>query len=306
VVTHLVFGCECGSLEPLSRVAACLDRELYHTAVRRFLRQGVTFAAARQAALELPELAGTAAACLAQPNNALAVEYLRSLGALGSTIVPVALPRVGAPHDSQSPGEEYPSASAIRAMLLSGGSWRAGVPDTTASVTARELAAGRGPVSALTCERALLSRLRTMPEEAFAAYDGGGEGLYRRFYRAVHSAATVEGVLQAAKTKRYPLSRLRRMLLHSYLDVRTPEKGQLPPYLRILGANGTGRALLKSMREAAALPVLTKPGHVRRLDQTARNLFALESRCTDLYTLAYPALEQSLPGSEYTANPVML
>ena len=305
VVTHLVFGCECGDLEPLARVAACLDCGSYHTAVRCFLRQGVTFAAARQAALALPELAGTAAACLAQPNNALAVEYLRSLAALDSTIVPMALPRVGAQHDSQEPGE-YPSASAIRVRLLSGGLWRDGVPETSAAVAVREIAAGRGPVSAASCERAVLSRLRAMPEEAFAAYDGGGEGLYRRFYRAVHSAATVEGVLLAAKTKRYPLSRLRRMLLHSYLNVRTPEKGQLPPYLRILGANGTGRALLKSMREAAALPVLTKPGHVRRLDTASQRLFAQESRWTDLYTLAYPALEQALPGSEYTTNPVML
>lgn len=305
VVTHLVFGCECGSLEPLSRVAACLDRESYHTAVRRLLREGVTFAAARQAALSLPELAGEAAACLADPNNALAVEYLRSLAALGSGMEPVALPRVGAGHDSQGPGE-YPSASFIRAMLLSGGSWREGVPETTAAVTVREMAAGRGPVSALTCERAVLSRLRAMPEESFAAYDGGGEGLYRRFYRAVHSAATVEGVLHAAKTKRYPLSRLRRMLLHSYLEIRTPGRDRLPPYLRVLGANGTGRALLKTMRETALLPVLTKPGHIRRLDQAARSLFAQESRCTDLYTLAYLALEQALPGSEYTTNPVML
>ena len=305
VVTHLVFGCECGSLEPLTRVAACLDHESYHGAVRRFLRQGVTFAAVRQAALGLPELAGEAAACLAQPNNALAVEYLRSLAALGSTIVPVALPRVGAGHDSRWPGE-YPSASFIRAKLLSGGSWRDGVPETTAAVIVREMEAGRGPVSALTCERAVLSRLRAMPEEAFAAYDGGGEGLYRRFYRAVHSAATVEDILLAAKTKRYPLSRLRRMLLHSYLDVRTPEKDEMPPYLRVLGANGTGRALLKTMRGTAALPVLTKPGHARQLDEAAQRLFALESRCTDLYTLAYPVLEQALPGSEYTTNPVML
>lgn len=305
VVTHLVFGCECGSLEPLARVAACLDRQSYHTAVRRFLQGGVTFASARQAALALPELAGEAAACLAQPNNALAVEYLRSLAALHSAIEPVALPRTGAAHDSQRSGE-YPSASFIRAMLLSGGSWRDGVPETSAAVIVREMEAGRGPVSAAACERAVLSRLRAMPEEAFAVYDGGGEGLYRRFYRAVHSAATVEGVLLAAKTKRYPLSRLRRMLLHSYLDVQTPEKDRLPPYLRVLGANETGRALLKTMRGTAALPVLTKPGHVRRLDQTAQRLFTLESRCTDLYTLAYPALEQALPGSEYTTDPVML
>ena len=119
VVTHLAFGCECGDLEPLQRVAAHVDSGLYHTEVRRFLKLGMTFAAARQAALSGPALAGAAAACLARPNNALAVEYLRSLAALGSTIAPMALPRVGADHDSQAPGE-YLSASAVRSRLLAG------------------------------------------------------------------------------------------------------------------------------------------------------------------------------------------
>lgn len=305
VVTHLAFGCECGDLEPLQRVAAHVDSGLYHTEVRRFLKLGMTFAAARQAALSGPALAGAAAACLARPNNALAVEYLRSLAALGSTIAPMALPRVGADHDSQVPGE-YLSASAVRSRLLAGDSWRFAVPESTAAVLAREMAAGRAPVSVLACERAVLSRLRAMPEEAFAVYDGGGEGLYRRVYRAVHTAATLEEVLHGAKTRRYPLARLRRMLLHSYLDVRTPGKGETPPYLRVLGASVAGRALLKTMRETAALPVLTKPGHIRRLGPAAQSLFALESRCTDLYTLAYPALDQALPGSEYTTNPVVL
>ena len=168
VVTHLAFGCECGDLEPLQRVAAHVDSGLYHTEVRRFLKLGMTFAAARQAALSGPALAGAAAACLARPNNALAVEYLRSLAALGSTIAPMALPRVGADHDSQAPGE-YLSASAVRSRLLAGDSWRFAVPESTAAVLAREMAAGRAPVSVLACERAVLSRRRHSPSMTAAA-----------------------------------------------------------------------------------------------------------------------------------------
>ena len=214
--------------------------------------------------------------------------------------------RVGAGHDSLEPGP-YLSASAIRARLLAGGDgWREHVPEAAAAIVDRELAAGRAPVSIANCERAALARLRSMPEASFAVYDGGGEGLYHRFYQAVHSAASLEGILLAAKTKRYPLARLRRMLLHSYLDIRTPGRDELPPYLRVLGANGRGRALLKEMRKRAAIPVLTKPGHAGRLGQAAQNLMALESRYTDLYALAYPDLSQAMPGGEYTANPAML
>ena len=39
-------------------------------------------------------------------------------------------------------------------------------------------------------------QLRRMGEEDFRPYDGGNEGLYHRFYHAVHGAATVEELLE--------------------------------------------------------------------------------------------------------------
>jgi hypothetical protein len=58
------------------------------------------------------------------------------------------------------------------------------------------------------------------------------------------------------------------------------------------------------MRKTASLPVITKPGHVRRLGAEAQRVFDLEARCTDLYVLACPEL--GAPESEYRAGPVML
>ena len=94
------------------------------------------------------------------------------------------------------------------------------MPPPAANVLRRELSAHRLTDEAL-CQRAILSRLRTMTVEDWQTYDPGGEGLCRRMHRAAATACTVEGLLTAAKTKRYPLSRLRRMVLSAYL--------QLPP-----------------------------------------------------------------------------
>lgn len=300
VVTHLAFGCECGEAEPLRAIADCLDGEAYRAGVRRFLDGGMTFAAARQRAVgELTDQ--KTSDCLSRPNNALAVEYLRALK--GSGIVPLALPRVGAAHDSGEESE-YPSASAIRELVLTGGDWRRALPE--ASVLSREMEGGRAPVDWRNCQRAILARLRTMGEEDFRPYDGGNEGLYHRFYAAVHAETTVGGILAAVKTKRYPMARLRRMLLQAYLGAPQAERGETPPYLRVLGATGRGRELLGEMRRAASLPVITKPGHVRRLGAEAQRVFDQEARCTDLYTLAFPELERAAPEGEYAAAPVML
>lgn len=171
------------------------------------------------------------------------------------------------------------------------------LPRESAEVLRREMAAGRGPVDMHTCQRAILARLRTMSQEDFLPYDGGGEGLYRRFYRAVRQAADIDGLLEAAKTRRYPLARLRRMLLAAYLELPEPEH---IPYLRLLAASSRGCTLLRQMRGA---PVLTKPADVSRLGQTAQDLFTREAGWTDLYTLAYPDLSQSACGADWRATP---
>ena len=118
--------------------------------------------------------------------------------------------------------------------------------------------------------------------------------------RTAATACTVEGLLTAAKTKRYPLSRLRRMVLSAYLQL--PPAPERVPYLRVLAATAAGRAHLRCLRDAGA-PVLTKPADVPALGPAAEELFTLESRCTDLYVLARPDLSQAAPGQDYRTTP---
>ena len=214
--------------------------------------------------------------------------------------------RVGAAHDSAEPGA-YASASYIRSLILSGGGdWRASMPEESAAVAAREIAAGRGPVSLAHCERAVLARLRTMEEEDFAPYDGGGEGLYHRFYRAVSEGRNLQEILEGAKTKRYTLARLRRLLLHSYLGIRPVEATDMPPYLRVLGFSDAGRGLLRRMAEEAALPVVVRPGQVHGLGPQAQALFDKEMLADDLYALALPSWRDTRPGDGWRRGAVMV
>ena len=299
VVTHLCFGSEHGDPAALEQTAACLESQAYREALAGRLKHGVTFAAARQAAAE--EFVGTPARCLSSPNDALAVEYLRALRAQGAGLTPVAIRRMGAAHDSDETGI-FASASAVRRRILAEEPWEHLVPVASAAVLRREMAQGRAPVSMSACEQMILSRLRAMGEEDFRPYDGGHEGLYHRFYRAVRQAATLEEVLEAAKTKRYTRARLRRMALAAWLGLT--QVGETPPYLRVLAANARGCGLLKEMKGRATLPVLTKPADVRLLGEAAVRCLNAEERYTDCYTLAWPIPVR--PGWEYTAGPVIL
>lgn len=304
-VGHLVFGSECGDGAALERVAAALLSEQFPVYLKEALAEGVNFAAARQkAAARL--LSWEDAALLERPNDILGVEYCKALLRQGSPLRPLAVRRVGAAHDQEALPGELPSGSQIRNLLRVGERERAVALMTPAMAAAYEAeeSAGRGPVFWEACQRAILARLRSMDEADFAPLDQGREGLYRRLYRASREACSLTEVLEAAKTKRYPYARLRRMVLWAYLGLTEfPEK---VPYLRPLAANGRGRALLADMRWNAALPVLTKPADVRKLDGQAQGLFTLEARAADLYALAYPDLEAAGGGSLWRSGPVMV
>jgi len=308
LVTHLAFGSECGEAEPLCRLAETLLDQRLDDLVRQELGGGVSFAAARQKAVEQLTSPETAA-LLEQANNVLGVEYCKALLKCGgSSIEPLTVRRSGSGHDAALQAGEHPSGSAIRELLRSGK--RQEALDRMAPAMARaylaEEAAGRAPVLAETCERAILARLRSMSEADFAKLDEGREGLYNRLYDASRTAVSVAEVLEQAKTKRYAYARLRRMVLWAWLGLTPEEMPPQVPYLRVLAANERGRKLLSRMKKTATLPILTKPNHVRRLDEAAQALFALEARAADLYALAYPDLSAAAGGRAWREGPEIL
>ena len=288
VVDVLSFGSETGELAPLEEAAAALDAPDYPERLRAALGRGLSFPAARQ------EAAG--AACLSAPNNNLGVEYLRSLRALGSTIRPLTVPRQGAGHDGPAAGG-FASASELRRLLRAGRGEEA-APYLTAPWSG-ELADMQH------IERAVLARLRTMGEGDWAALpDGGGaEGLPSRLAKAAREAVSLEDFYTRAKTRRYPHARLRRLALAAFLGIRADARPAAPPYVRVLGLGGRGRALLRKMKDTCPLPVIVKPAQARELDGPARTLFESEARYTDLYGLCFPAPRPC--GAEWIHSPVV-
>ena len=307
LVDTLVFGSETGVTAPLERLAAALLSEAFPPLLRKELKRGDSFAAARQRAVSAL-LPAEEAALLEQPNNILGVEYCKALLRLGSGIRPLAVRRTGAGHDAPETDTDFPSASALRTLIRTGRRERAlaGMAPAMAEVYAAEESAGRAPVLPEACQRAVLARLRSMTQADFAALDQGREGLGSRLWRASREAASLEEILSQAKTKRYAFARLRRMVLWAWLGLTPAGFPEDVLYLRPLAANETGRALLARMRKTAALPILTKPGQLRHMPEEARRLFSLEARAADLYALAYPDLSAALGGSAWREGPAML
>lgn len=294
-VKTLYFGSECRDADALWATAEALLRADVHRAIRLEMDGGLPYAAARQAVLERETGLG---ALLAQPNNTLAVEYLKAIRRRGLAADAVTVRREDGGHHGTA------SASHIRALLAAGQEAKAFalMPPQAADILGREMKKGLAPADPARLERAMLARLRLMNEHDFASYDSGGEGLYRRVYRAVQEGGSLGDILTRATTKRYPTARVRRMLWAVFLGLEAP--GEDIPYVRILAATEAGRRLLRQMRDAG-VPVLTKAADVGRLGPSAEALFTREARRTDVYALACPG--SPLPcGSDWRRTPTMI
>lgn len=294
-VKALYFGSECGDTDALWATAEALLRADVHRAIRLEMNGGLPYAAARQAVLERETGLG---ALLAQPNNTLAVEYLKAIRRRGLAADAVTVRREDGGHHGTA------SASHIRALLAAGQEAKAFalMPPQAADILGREMKKGLAPADPARLERAMLARLRLMNEHDFASYDSSGEGLYRRVYRAVQEGGSLGDILTRATTKRYPTARVRRMLWAVFLGLEAP--GEDIPYVRILAATEAGRRLLRQMQDAG-VPVLTKAADVGRLGPSAEVLFTREARRTDVYALACPG--SPLPcGSDWRRTPTMI
>ena len=239
----LCFGSETGDKKTLLTTARFLLSEEFPPLLRQELQKGLSFPAARQAALENMGLDGS---LLRRPNDILAVEYCKAILAGNRAITPMPIPRRGSYHETL-PDPENPSATALRTLMESGAPWLPYVPEDAAPVLSQ------GKLHTLRAgEPAILARLRAMEERDFAALPYGSEGLWRKLMRAVRQEASLEEILTAVKSKRYTRSRLDRMVLCAFLGLTEADLLSPAPYVRVLAFNGRGRAILKEARKTGA------------------------------------------------------
>ncbi len=302
VVTHLSFGSECGEVEPLETLAEILLDPLIGADIRRELeaQEGIPFAAARQRAVA--KRAGELSGQLETPNNILAVEYIKAVYEQGLSIKPVTVQRFGSGHDKISESG-HKSAAEIRRALANGADISASVPGSAYEIYRREDKLGRGPVLMENLESAMISRLRMLPDSAFAALPDAGEGLNNRLARAAREESGLDAVIAAAKSKRYALSRIRRMVMCAVLGISADMSRETPPYARVLAANARGCALLREMDGKARIPVITKPAAVKELGAECREVFDRSSSAHDLYVLGYSAKEERRGGADWRTSP---
>lgn len=273
-LTHLSFGSECGSKELLYRTAAVMQTEEFSALRSQKLTAGISYAAASQTAMQ--EQFPDGATLLGQPNDMLGIQYIRALGNAPIEVLPI--PRIGAGHDA-APENGYPSASYLRQQMSSG-------TMESSYLSSEAMAWPRHTLHQHEAE--LFSYLRRLSPDDLARLPDVSEGLEYRLARAIREQTSLPAVIAACTSRRYPASRIRRLVLCAWLGISAELAALSPQYLRVLAFNDKGRILLKTMKKTAELPVITKPLAAQSLTGPAKQLWMLDMLSDDLYHFPQP------------------
>ena len=245
VVETLAFGAEISDLGKLKAAAAAFAEKSFQSKLRAEISTGLSYAAAVSKIL--------APVDMRQPNTILAVEYLR---ALPEFITPLLIPR----------GEVKSSATEIRRLLYE-------KPVPWEKLTVPPFVLEKLKSAELVREEFLLRLIRAKLLTSSAAnlreIFGMAEGIEFKLLESARAARTFDELVLGVVNRRFPISRVKRLLLHFLLDFKKPV---LAEYVRVLAFNSRGQALLKKIRAASTLPVVTKvSAHI-----TSREIFSGE------------------------------
>ena len=331
----LSFGAENTDMQLITNIAQILNDEpvLFKSVLTYSLSNGLSYAAARQRALlscypgiyGIPVgAAGNArqrlAVFLKAPNNILAVEYVKAIKFLALHLEPYAVQR-----------GEYPGASVIRDSIRGlydfandrvpskeagsempsapGASGLGALPGYSQALLSAEFSMGKGPVFDDCFFPQIVSAVRRGAPECLLGYHDVSEGLENRLYRAAQMAGSYGELIHLATTRRYPMSRVRRVFARVLLGYTKAALDGIglpagPPYLRALGFSANGQKYLSGLKPA--VPVITSYKHLRGVGGRAQAFMELEARSTDIYAAAFQNPAFRIAGQDFTRNPVRL
>lgn len=300
IVTDVCFGAECDDMELLQSIADCLLFEpiIYKTALQSFLRKGLSFPRSRTLALaayrkDINNLEDI----LKQPNNILAIEYLKAIKKYNCKLTPLIIKRKLADYHNSKIESTICSSSAIRKTI-----------QNTKLTTNLELCKSAMPTSAYKLLKTHYGASSPIVSEQLTPYiqycillnsnmddilDLNTE-LTNRILKAYQPQATYADYITNVASKHYTEARISRALLHIILNIRTTDmldyiQNGIIYYTHILGFRENASACIRLITKNSSIPCITKYADGTRLlyqsQSKGNKMLELDSRATNLYNL---------------------
>jgi predicted nucleotidyltransferase len=279
-VEYLSFGSECGDAELLQKTAELLvnePKELKNL-IQEKLKDGSCFPKARAAAVNEyaernPEYAAIKGV-LDTPNNVLGVAYILAILRAGLNIRIHTIKREGGEYNDEAIDIDSPSSSAVRRALAKEdyASAAKAVPPLVFDYI-KNLKPNDNSLGDM-----ILFKLKSINGYELENYYDISGGIHNRLKIAAASATTLPELLEAAKTKKFTMARLKRICLYILFDITKEayeESLKCPVFVQILAIRKERKDILSAL-SGNCRNVLTRYSDVNRVDKSLRYLVKLD------------------------------
>lgn len=254
--THIAFGSESGDIDALKELVCKLsDHNENITALREAaMSEGVSYAKGTQMAVS--EILGEEyVSLMLDPNNILALEYLKRIREKKYNIEAVTVKRFGSGYYDSDDVSGMAGATVIRQMVQNEQDVAKYVPANTANALANSCIDVK--VQDVNAFGILKADIVRNSSEKLAAIYSVGEGLENKLKKEIINADSMDSFVESVVSKRYTKAAVKRMLTYILMGI-TGENPQRSLYARILAAGRNGRELIKKLKkdEIARIPII--------------------------------------------------
>lgn len=315
IINYISFGTETEDFAALNNMASIVYEEpkQYKDLLNAELKRGLSFPKARENALMIYFNNNERYAnILNAPNNILAIEYLKSLKKLKSTIQPIPIKREKVYYNDNTIVDEFASATAIRAMIKDKqfSDIRKVVPIATYETLRKESELGNTIIDLSFYEKQIIYNLRKMSTSEIADLPDVSEGLENNIKNAANFTNNLEDLIKIIKSKRYTQSRIQRILICALLGITKKDvemAKRVVPYVRVIGFNENGKELISKIKKSnPKLPIITSVKKFKDINtnKTYNRMLDIDIFATDVYTMA--CKNDNLANLDYTNNMIIL
>ena len=288
--THLCFGTEVGDISYVTEIADALESKNKEE-IKEMTKQDRSISYPKLLE-KITTLDGKEISHM--PNLILGVEYIRSIRRYGNKIIPVTIKREGFDYNDLSIGENM-SASAIREYFMNNNSFistPSALDGLYKKIIDEKLYTDINEVR----EHLFRSILRMSAEEIERCYDTPSGMGYFILDTALKSTC-FKDFFEGLTTKTYTYARFRRVVLYALLGVENVERE--PAYTTLLASSLKGRELLKRLKKASSIPILTKLADYKKMNSREISQFNISSRADILFT---SFIKKGIPSGDFIKN----
>ncbi len=281
-VDGLCFGVESGCEQDYLQLANLTLNETkeYKYALKCALDTGVSLAKAKLCAVKAVYGDAFDDKLLSLPNNILGLEYAKAILKNKSKIKIYPMLREG-DHNDKTLKKGITSATSIRDTLKTGkkSKLKTCVPPFVYKDLV-EYPFAYDKIAMASLIKASTERLKRIADCS--------EGLENRIKALSKDNRTVDGLVEKATTKRYPSTRIRRIINANLLGIDAEfikECLQTPLYAKILAVDSNSKELVSDLAKSSSIPLITRKSDVLALKKTALTCYEKDVLANDLYNL---------------------